>query len=66
MAHSIPEISYFAEHVAPLRRWDCYKVPLEARRSCVALAYKIGPRRAAYVFAVHPRTVRDWMRTIRL
>jgi len=66
MPDVIPEISYFAEHVAPLRRWGRYKVPPEARRSCVALAYKIGPRRAAYVFAVHPRTVRDWMRTIRL
>lgn len=65
MPDVIPKISYFAEHVAPLRR-DCHDVPLRARRSCVALAYKVGPRRAAYVFAVQPRTVRDWMRTVRL
>ena len=65
MPDVIPGTSYFAEHIAPLRR-DCHDVPLRAKRSCVTLAYKIGPRRAAHVFAVSPHTLRRWMRTLRL
>ena len=65
MPPATDSVSYFAEHIAPLRR-DCYDLPPAARRSCVLLAYKIGPRRAAYVFAIQPRTVRRWMHTTRL
>jgi hypothetical protein len=53
------------DHIAPMNRHP-NNMPEAWKRLAIRLSFAVGPESTAYVFGVHPDTIRNWRDSIRL